>query len=189
MDARKSGFTQTYTGLKFYPVEARPEDLRIEDIAHALAIVNRYNGHTPKPYSVAQHSVIVSLEVAPENALWGLLHDASEAYIGDMVSPLKRMMVAYQVVESELMKVVCKKFALPEEMPEDVKRADLAVLAAEYRDMFVNKPFDWGLPIPAVKRKIKPVGWRKAQAMFLQRFQELWTPHSIAVGLQHKVDT
>lgn len=176
-DYRKGGWTQTYTGKQFWGMDARPEDISIEDIAHALACVNRYNGHTPVPYSVAQHSVLVSQHCLPEDAFWGLMHDASEAYLGDMISPLKRFIPQYVEVEDNLMGVICRRFLMSPEQPHSVKIADLTVLAAEARDLFPVKPADWKLPHPPVATKIDPVGWRRAEAMFLERFHELWPLH------------
>lgn len=175
--ARKGGWTQTFTGRQFWGMDPRPDDIFIEDIAHALANVNRYNGHTPVPYSVAQHSVIVSLECNPEDAFWGLMHDASEGYIGDMISPIKRYLPEYTKVEHNLMEKICRRFWMDPVMPASVKKADLTVLAAESRDMFPKKPASWQLPYPPVSRKIKPVSWKAAEKMFLARFKELWPKH------------
>lgn len=182
--ARKGGWTQTSSGLQFWPLDPRPEDISITDIAHALALVNRYNGHTKVPYSVAQHSVLVSLECDPEDAFWGLMHDASEAYLGDMISPMKRFMAEYQTVEKQMMAVVCRKFWMNPVEPASVKRADLMVLAAESRDLFPKKPADWKLPYPPVARKIRPVSWRRAEDMFLDRFDQLWNSHVETVALK-----
>jgi hypothetical protein len=73
------------------------------------------------------------------------------------------------------MSVVCEKFGMDLVEPPSVKKADLMVLAAEIRDLFPVKPVASQLPLPPVKRKIKPVGWKKAERMFLERFNELWT--------------
>ncbi len=82
----------TYSGKLVNVLDPAPEDISIEDIAHSLSQTNRFNGHTSFPYSVAQHSVMVSRVVAkeiPRLALLGLLHDAAEAYTGDIISPIK----------------------------------------------------------------------------------------------------
>lgn len=169
----KDSWTQTSSGLQFFPFNPDRNKFLITDIAHSLSMVNRYNGHTPLPYSVAQHCVYVSLECDPKDAFWGLMHDASEAYIGDLISPVKRFMPAYTEVEDVIMAAVCRTFGMDLKMPDSVKKADLTVLAAEARDLFPVKPADWKLPYPPVARKIKPVGWRAAQRMFLGRYNEL----------------
>lgn len=174
---RKGGWTQTFTGRQFWGMDARPEDIEITDIAHALANVNRYNGHTPVPYSVAQHSVYVSMECDPEDAFDGLMHDSSEGYIGDMISPIKKFLPEYGKVEEKLMATIRRKFWMNPIEPPSVKRADLTVLAAESRDLFPKKPADWKLPLPPVDRKIRPVNWKTAERMFLKRFNDLWPEH------------
>src|ERR1700724_2684254 len=82
------GWQQTFTGRRFYPLSPRVEDVCIEDIAHALSNICRYGGHCREFYSVAQHCNMVS-DWMPEFKLEGLLHDSPEAYIGDMVRPVK----------------------------------------------------------------------------------------------------
>ena len=83
------GFIGTFSGLRFWPLDPNPEKILIADIAHALAHQCRFGGHASKFYSVAEHSVHVSKLCLPEHALWGLLHDASEAYLVDLPRPLK----------------------------------------------------------------------------------------------------
>jgi len=80
---------QTYTGKKFWAFDAAIADICIEDIAHALAMRCRFGCHCKEFYSVAQHSVIVSHHLPPELKLWGLLHDATEAYLPDVPRPQK----------------------------------------------------------------------------------------------------
>jgi hypothetical protein len=170
---RKGGWTQTFSGVQFWPLDPRPDEIHIQDIAHALSHVNRYNGHTPFPYSVAQHSVYVSYECDPEDAFWGLMHDASEAYIGDLISPAKRFIPQYNEIEVVLMKAVSDRFGMAYEMPESVKKADLTVLAAESRDLFPIKPADWKLPYPPARVTIERMTPEQAKNLFLTRFVEL----------------
>lgn len=80
----KGDWMQTYTGRRFWPLDPVAGDIEIMDIAHALSNQCRYAGHTRFHYSVAQHSVQVSENVAPEHALWGLLHDAPDVRQGAM---------------------------------------------------------------------------------------------------------
>lgn len=123
----------TSSGRRFYPEDPRHEDIIIEDIAHALSLQCRYGGHCLKHYSVAQHSVLVSRLCPPEDALWGLLHDAAEAYIIDIPRPLKKApwMHGYRELEKRWMAVICEVFDLPLERPESVSKADEAILPLE----------------------------------------------------------
>ena len=81
---RKGDWMQTHSGIQFWPLDPRPEDILIEDIAHALSNQCRFAGHCCFHYSVAQHSVLVSENVPAQDAMWGLLHDAGEAYLVDL---------------------------------------------------------------------------------------------------------
>lgn len=176
---RKGGFTRTFSGIKFWPIDPRPEEIAIEDIAHGLSLMNRYNGHTPRPYSVAQHSVLVSEACNPKDALWGLLHDASEAYIADIVAPAKASMPEYKQVEKNLMLAVCRKFWLSPEQPKSVSVADKKILATEIRDIFGENAVGdfWNVPEKPVETKIKILSWQQAEQKFLARFRKLWPAH------------
>ena len=123
---------QTYSGGKFFPLSPESEGITIEDIAHALSNLCRFAGHVKRFYSVAQHSVLVSHYCDPIDALVGLLHDASEAYLLDMPRPLKKSgyFEAYLEAEDRLMRVIEKKFGI-QPMTESVHRADMRVFAAE----------------------------------------------------------
>lgn len=90
---------QTFTNQAFFPNDPGSLYISKYDIAHSLAMQCRYNGHTKIFYSVAEHSVLVSHAVPEEDALWGLLHDAPEAYIGDMIRPLKKLVPAFREMD------------------------------------------------------------------------------------------
>ena len=83
-------YVSTYTGKQFFPLDPQQDQVDIEDIAHGLAYQCRFNGQTRYFYSVAQHSLIVAGLVPKRLYLAALLHDAAEAYMGDMVKPLKQ---------------------------------------------------------------------------------------------------
>jgi 5'-deoxynucleotidase YfbR-like HD superfamily hydrolase len=162
-----------------HPLSPRPEEIDIDDIAHSLSQQCRFLGHTDAFLSVAQHSVLVSQQVPREDALWGLLHDASEAYLCDLPSPIKRdpEMSIYRVAEDRLMLAVCEKFGLPPEMPHSVKVADKVVLATEFRDVTtVADDLDWIVAecghAPLDNHIFQ---WPSAVAedQFLRRFREL----------------
>ena len=174
---------RTFTGRSVHILNPRPEEICIQDIAHALANTCRFGGHTPVFYSVADHSLLVS-ELVPESlALWGLLHDASEAYLHDLTRPLKRVLdsagpqdvTRYAELERRMMAAVCSRFGLPEEMPSLVKAADNTVLATEFRDLFdepISNCIRWAGAEP-MRRSITPVRPDAARDLFLLRFEEL----------------
>ncbi len=100
MEKRKGDWMQTCSGLKIWPMDPRPEEICLNDIAHALSMICRFSGHTKKFYSVAEHSVFVSHHVKSENAIYGLLHDSSEAYISDIIRPVKVFVPEYKKIEN-----------------------------------------------------------------------------------------
>lgn len=165
---------QTYSGRLFWPQAPRAEDVRIEDIAHSLALTCRYNGHCRAFYSVAQHSVIVSRAVPDDDALWGLLHDAAEAYSGDVILPLKLSMPFWREIEAPIMRAVCAHFGLAGSEPQSVKRADKRVLANERDDLMAPCPVDWKLTEPRLDIPvITPLGPEAAETAFLARYREI----------------
>lgn len=130
-----------YSGGRYYPQAVFRSDFEIRDIAHALSLMPRFAGHSPRFISVAQHSVEVSETCAPDDALWGLLHDASEAYLMDIPSPIKHtpIMAGYRQLEEETMVAICGTFGLPPNEPPSVRQADRSNL----RSNWVNpEPWD-----------------------------------------------
>ncbi|MFB1487688.1 MULTISPECIES: hypothetical protein [unclassified Thiocapsa] len=121
----------------------------LEDIVHSLSLMNRFNGAALFPYSVAQHSLHVAELLPPALRLDGLLHDAAEANIGDMVSPLKQVLPEYKAVELRITAVVAEVFGLIHPEPPEVKRADLAVLAAEREQVLRPSYGPWFKDFPS----------------------------------------
>lgn len=167
----------TASGRQFWPEDPRPGDFDIDDIAHALGHLCRFAGHCRTFYSVAQHSVHVSLACDPADALWGLLHDATEAYLVDVPRPLKRApwMSGYRRAEQRFMHAIATQFGLSPEMPLSVKRADNALLAAEAHALMPEASVRrWYLPETApAGLTIEPWTPVVAQRRFLRRFDEL----------------
>lgn len=175
----RKDWIQAYTGGKIHVVALRPEEITISDIAAGLCHESRFNGqYAPnKFYSVAEHCVHVSRMCERKDALYGLLHDASEAYLKDIPSPLKHspMMTQYRKLEAATQKKIFEKFGLTGVCPQSVHDADERLLAIEAH--VLKRPIhpDW---------KINPVwtsdvplylGWpcEKAYDEFMKRFEEL----------------
>lgn len=131
---RQGSFMQTYTGRKFWPMDPKSNEVCIRDIAHSLSLQCRYAGHCRRFLSVAEHSVHIArwlVVVAPEAALWGLLHDASEAYLVDIPRPVKPSLTGYKAAEANVMAAICARFGLPIDMPAVVHEADDRIIADE----------------------------------------------------------
>ena len=170
------GWIMTASGIRFWPLAPRVEDVRITDIAHALAHCCRFQGMCWPFYSVAEHSVRVSDKLAGREALYGLLHDASEAYLGDVPRPLKAQPVfaAYRDAERTLQAVIYRAFGLRlEHEPASVKLVDRRMRRTEQRalmppawhgevredvEVYPEEEFNWP---------------NDADAVFLQRFEAL----------------
>lgn len=127
----------------FWPLDPRPDEIVIEDIAHALSMLCRFGGHTTRFYSVAEHSIHVAALLPPTLRLWGLLHDAAEAYVIDLPRPLKRCLPGYREIEDRVMAAVAERFALPMPMPAEVKAADESMLMAEAGQVLAVEPRGW----------------------------------------------
>jgi hypothetical protein len=147
----------------------------ITTIAYSLSNLCRFTGHTSEFYSVAQHCVVVSRLVPERLALWGLLHDAAEAFVNDLSSPLKRLAHDYQVIEAGLELAVLERFGV-QWTPEDaaiVKHEDVRALSMEKRDLMPPDDEYWGeLPDP-LPYPIHPLPPVEARTVFLARFSEI----------------
>lgn len=170
-----STWMQLFSGQPFYPLDAAEEDIEIFDIAHALGMVCRYGGHVRRFYSVAEHCVILSHTVDPEHALWALLHDATEAYVGDMVWPLKEEIPEYKAIEDRLMKVIATKYSLPGEMPVQVKEHDRRIVADEREQLMAPSRLPWTALEGFAPLGVTVQGWdpHKAEEEYLSRFYQL----------------
>lgn len=175
-EARKGDWLQTFTGKAFWPLDPRPEDVDIRDIAHGLSMMCRYNGHCTKFYSVAEHSIILSHCVQPRFAFWALLHDAAEAYCSDIPKPLKRFLPDFMAIEAKIMRAVCQHFGLPEQEPAEVKDRDYAILADEKAQVMTPEAPGtpgWGELPPPLGVKIEGLYPDEAEARFLKRYGEI----------------
>ncbi|OYV45337.1 MAG: hypothetical protein B7X10_05885 [Burkholderiales bacterium 21-58-4] len=179
----------TVSGSDFVPCRLTIADIRIEDIAHALSLICRFGGHTKEHYSVAQHSLLVSRILAsagasPEIQLAGLMHDAHEAYIGDIPTPIKNALGSvWKALEAQAANTVLDAFCLNRVMRQHksiIKQADLVALATERRDLTsfdTNRNLAWDIlngvsPFlePASSGSWTPRWWAE---QFLDRFTDL----------------
>jgi len=186
------GWLQTFTSRRVFPYDPSVEEIAVEDIAHALSLTNRFAGHTRLGYSVAQHSYLVAEHCPLLYRLLGLLHDAAEAYIGDLPAPIKNdsSMGNYRLLEAHLLSVIYKAFGVDASghiargMPPDVAFADARMLATEARDLLGPPPEPWlWLPEP-YPEVIVPVSAAEAEREFLRHFVEYGgkNPEPLATG-------
>ncbi len=166
---------QTYSGRRFNPTNPYVDAIVIQDIAHALSMQCRFSGHVKRFYSVAQHSVLVSYICDSADAFWGLMHDATEAYLVDVPRPLKRSgkFDAYLEMEANMQTAICKRFGLPYGEPPSVKKADTILLATEARDLMAPLHTDWIQPCDPLPFRIEPLSQPRAKDLFMKRFFEL----------------
>lgn len=165
---------QTFSGRAFHPLAVEPGVVDIGDIAHALSLQCRFNGHCRTFYSVADHSVRVSRVVPAADALWGLLHDAAEAYLSDLPRPLKRQMPAFEEMEDRLLQRIMARYGLGWPMPESVREADEILLATEKRDLMAPEPASWHLRGTPLPESVVPLSPEAAESAFLARFHDLY---------------
>lgn len=174
----RSCWIETFKGVKFDILDPQPEMIRIEDIAHALSQVNRFGGHGRFPYPVSQHCRLGSYVIEQEYAFDFLMHDASEAYIGDMARPLKHFSVAgdeYRKVEAKLQTVILSAFGLSEIEPPQVKIVDNAMLYAEKEQIMFGVEWDykWADSEKPADVKIVETSFQDNKRLFLKRFHQL----------------
>jgi len=167
-------YIHTFSGIAFDLLNPKPGMILIEDIIHSLCLINRYNGAALFPYSVAQHSLYVASLLPQELKLHGLLHDAAEAYVGDMASPLKKIMPEYKKVEEKIFRVVADVYGLSYPEPLEIKKADLAVLSAEREQVLLPSYGPWfkDFPSPA-PICIDVISWVQAKEQFSFQIQAL----------------
>ena len=190
---RVGAWMQTRSGGRFYPLDPRPGDFEISDIAHALALEPRFGGQTSVPYTVAEHSVWVARRArelalmrpdprtpadAALAAMLGLMHDASEAYLKDIPRPAKMYLDRYALMERQVQNAILTRFGLPLDdrlnLLGIVRRADEQALATEAHSFFARELlYEWELE-EAPLAPVTPLDdWRKAEALFLEVYREM----------------
>lgn len=175
---RIGGWMQTHSGRAVFPMDLRPDDICIEDIAHALSMLCRYNGHCQRFYSVAEHSVLIARHLRQKHsdavALEGLLHDATEAYLADVPRPVKPFLGGYKLAEATAFEAVCERYGLETTLHDSVHDADARILHDERQQNMARSERDWALP--GVRLGVVLEFWppERAKAEFLALFAELY---------------
>lgn len=186
---RREHWIQTFTGRKFYPLAPRPDDVCLEDIAHALSLICRWGGHARHHFSVGQHSINVSLMVEhlggdKRDCTYGLLHDGQESYVGDMVLPLKASaeMDVFRRAEELVERAVFEHFGVKPEHDFNnlVKSVDRRMGVTEGRILLPNSEKTWKEQVApflepwpegiVIREPRQPAD---VEAAFIRRYQEL----------------
>ena len=165
----------TRSGRQVNLLDPQYSQIDINDIAHGLAYQCRFNGQTSRFYSIAQHSLMVSSILPDHLKLAGLLHDAAEAYVGDVVHPLKVLLPDYQSIEFNFTQAIGLRFNVNLDHHEDVKRADLIALATEKRDLLPRERCDWELlkGIRPLDKLTLPMTPEQSEDTFMRTFVAL----------------
>ena len=177
---------QTASGLRFHQLDPRPDEISLADIAHSLSLQCRFGGHCPRFYSVAEHSVLASLAAPPLLALPMLLHDAAEAYVGDVIRPLKQLLYyefqscgfgkaggGFDLLEHAILNKIKVRFDCVFAEIE-VKPLDERMLATEARELFgLDARRDWGLDAKPYDLTLPCWPPEEAERQFLARFHSL----------------
>lgn len=189
---RLGDWYQTYSGVPFFIQDPRASDVKIDDIAHHLSMIPRFGGACRTHYSVALHSLHVAAiverslshlvrDLTPEVTrldakciMQALMHDATEAYVGDVVRPLKRAFIDYATIEKGVWQAICERFGIIEEIAPLVKIADEMALASERKALMTEAPNPWRETIRADDEPVLAgVHAMDAKRMFLDRFDAL----------------
>ena len=155
---------RTFTGIYVNVFEPTPEMFCIEDIAHSLSQQCRFSGHLPQFYSVAEHSILCAGYVKYDSKLGALLHDATEAYMLDIPSPIKKRLKDYKEIENKLMECIAFTFGFEYPLSKDIKKVDEIILKTEWNELMLNNNN---------KNCFACYSPKQAEAIFLRTFNQL----------------
>lgn len=172
-----------HSGHYFDLLDPENSDFTIEDIAHGLSMTCRFTGQCSRFYSVAEHSVHMSRVVPAEHAYEALMHDAAEAFIGDVSKPLKDLLPEYRAIEKRIEAAVFARFGVRQPMPLCIKDFDIRMLATEQRQIMRNND-GWDYTRGRDVLPIELDGWSPTEARdrFLGRFRELISADAMLKG-------
>ncbi|MDO4260804.1 MAG: HD domain-containing protein [Eubacteriales bacterium] len=172
-------YITTFSKTHFTPTDPKPEDIHIEDIAHALSMMARANGHFPEFYSVGQHSVSCCEEAAARGytkrvQLACLLHDASEAYLADITRPVKRCLPKYKAIEQVLQDRIFRKYLgeVSEEETRLWRRLDDVMLFHEFEHFMGERLWESEEPLQS-SPCYETEGFKRTEERFLAWFRKL----------------
>ncbi len=182
-EQEKRGKIRMYVSGKYVnPLALTADDVTIYDIGHHLSMVNRYTGGSPFPVSVAQHSVWVSENVGDDLDLQlaGLLHDAPEAFINDLASPVKHNIPQYVAADDAIAVVVFEKFGLPIKLLSKTKPADDKAFRTEVASFYNPETL-------LASEVIHEITWRQAKKLFMDRYECIQRRRSVRDQVQEAV--
>lgn len=170
---------ETHGGKRMWFLNPEAKMVDIDDIAHSLSNQCRFSGHTSRFYSVAEHSMNVAMELfdqSPVIRMQGLLHDASEAYLLDIPSPVKIYLTNYKELEEKIMQAIFDKYNLVLPLDYMVKEADSVMLKREAEELLPSRGKDWINKYPTLwtsRRKIVGMKPADAKSSFILWFEYL----------------
>ena len=170
---------RTFTGKNFNIFVPKISQIDIRDIAHPLSLICRFTGHTENLYSVAQHSLIMEELAEPEYKLETLLHDGTEGYLNDVSTILKRKLPDYKIIENNLHHAIAVRYNLSDPFPKEVKELDNEVFEMEWKYLMLKKEKQGKSRL--LKSKFKYMSPKKAEKLFLKRFEELYAERLLKI--------
>lgn len=180
MDTIMADYITTYTKVHFTPLNPKKEEIRMEDIAHALSMMTRANGHFPEFYSVGQHCLACADEARARGGsafleLACLLHDSAESYLADVTRPVKQHMDFFEKAESRLLNMIYERFLgrIPtREEQAFIKQVDDTLLYHEFYHYMGEKLFEEPMQIVSEPR-FATCNFLEIEQQYKERFNEL----------------
>jgi len=173
---KKNPWIQTYTGKQYFYLNPTPDSIDILDIARSLSMIPRFLGHLNRNYSVGQHSLYVSRMISAEAAFWGLLHDATEAYLSDLPGPAKWLLADYVKLEKAAEAVIISKFKIHvnDKIRIEAKEADIQMVVTENAQLRSHKiPWGYHESTKPSKNTLATYTWEEVEQHFLERYYHL----------------
>ncbi len=171
----KFSYIRLNSGKKFDYSNLSLDSICIQDIAHSLSLQCRYVGHCEEFYSVAQHSVLVSRLLPQPLKFQGLMHDAAEAYLGDMNTALKALCPDYQKLEKAVESLCMAKFGINYPFNREIKNADMRLLTTELRDFMPGEDYKViKKEFPPLEEELIPWGSTASHQIFIEEFNRLY---------------